>query len=77
MCLAHGQVRAVAVQPGEERARGYLTHVGKYLGGSKEATTELCLVVSSERTRGSVHKLTHGKCHRVPRKEQSPHCEGG
>jgi len=51
------------VQPGEEKARGDLMNVHKYLkGGWKQDGARLISVVAYDRTRGNGHKLKHGRC---------------
>jgi len=52
------------VPPGEEKARGDLIKVYKYLmGGSREDGAGLFAAVPSERQKGSASKLKHRKFH--------------
>ena len=65
--------RAQTVYPGEEKAQGDLFNIRKYLkAGCKEDRARLFLVVPSDSTRSSGHKLKHRRlCMNIRN-----HCEG-
>jgi len=57
------------VPPGEEKARGDLIYVYKYLmGGTKADGATLFSVVPSERQKGNASKVKHKKFHLKMRK---------